>query len=106
VILRAKILDNGMSQHRCPWIAPDIELADLKEPKFHPMDTQSHTSNWLDREHFEQQHSDLRRIRSLALDAGPDLDQSAYPVAHAPEAGSCGIRRSRAVSSGTHGSHR
>ena len=44
MILRAKILDNGMFQHRFPWIAPDIELADLEDPKFLPMDRETHTS--------------------------------------------------------------
>jgi hypothetical protein len=68
VILRDKILDNGISQHRFPWIAPDIELADLKDLKYCPMDTQSHPSNWFDREHFEQQNSDLRRIQPSTLD--------------------------------------
>jgi hypothetical protein len=68
VILRAKILDNGMSQHRFSWIAPDIELADLNDPKFRPVDTETHTSNWFDREHFEHQNSDLRRIQPSTLD--------------------------------------
>jgi hypothetical protein len=66
MILRAKILDNGMSQHRFPWIAPDIELADLEDPKFLPMDRETHTSHWFDREHFEHQNSD--RIQPSTLD--------------------------------------
>jgi hypothetical protein len=57
-----------MSQHRFPWIAPDIELADLKDPKFRPMETKTHTSNWFDREHFEHQNFDLRRIQPPTLD--------------------------------------
>jgi hypothetical protein len=68
VILWAKILDNGMSQHRFPWRTPDIALADLKDPKFRPMDKRTHTSNWFDREHFEHQNSDLRRNQPSTLD--------------------------------------
>jgi hypothetical protein len=57
-----------MSLHYFQWITSDIALADLKEPKFRPMDTADHTSNWFDREHFEHQDFELRRIQPSTLD--------------------------------------
>ena len=58
--LRQVILDNGKSRHRFPWIANDIGLADLKDPKFLPMATDDHTSNWFDKEHFETLRFEMR----------------------------------------------
>jgi hypothetical protein len=67
--LRQEILDNGKLRHHFPWIAHDIELADLRDPKFFfPIETSDHTSNLFDEQHFGVNEFDLRHIQPSTLD--------------------------------------
>jgi hypothetical protein len=63
-----------------------------RDPKFLPMDTADHTSNWFDKQHFEHNEFELCRLQPSTLDRiWISQHTQTNPVALAQEAGTLGI---------------
>ena len=66
--LRQAMLEKGKALHLYPWVEKGMHLADFEDPKFSPMTTMEHTSNWFDRERFAESMHELYFLRPTEQD--------------------------------------
>ena len=66
--VRQAMLTKGKALHLYPWVEPGMQLADFEDPKFSPMATMEHTSNWFDRQRFADAKYALYVLRPTEQD--------------------------------------